>query len=243
MAECVNLGVKAAREWCAQQGVPLLHEGVQHVTEAPHPPTSLRFTEEMSGHAAPGATDPREGEARGREQGTRLDVRLTLQMADLDLFITHPDHEARATGWVESPLIGGRRPVEDGTVNLLVHDADPAHKQMRYRLFFTNAAGEPCTLAGTKEIHDDGGMDIWSDTTTLYTTIWSGHVAGSAGAAPLAAGVMRIKWFDFLQQLTTFEAEAPTLGQRIAAINRFGVFFFGRIWDVFLRQFVEFGPM
>ena len=64
-------------------------------------------------------------------------------MDDLDRFITDPDHRASANGWVESPLIGGRRPVANGIVNLLVSDADPTYKEMRYRLFFTDEKGTP----------------------------------------------------------------------------------------------------
>jgi hypothetical protein len=124
-------------------------------------------------------------------------------MNDLDRFITDPDHQASANGWVESPLIGGRRSVENGIVNLLVSDADPTYKEMRYRLFFTDDKGAPLTLTGVKNIHDDGGFDIWPDTTTLYTTILPGTVKqDDASIVPVAAGIIRIHWDDFLQQLT-----------------------------------------
>jgi len=198
----------------------------------------------MKGHAARGATDPAAGDTKGRTDGTPLAVRLTVSMNDLDRFITDPDHQASANGWVESPLIGGRRPVANGIVNLLVSDADPTYKEMRYRLFFTDDKGASLTLTGVKNIHDDGGFDIWPDTTTLYTKILPGTVTDDdASIVPVAAGIIRIHWDDFLQQLTTFHADAPTLGQRINAINRFGAFFFGKIWDVFLRQFVEYSPV
>ena len=246
MAESVNLGVKVAREWCARQGIPL-RTPVAPESVAPQTrpvPTTLRFTEEMKGHAARGITDPAAGDTKGRADGTPLAVRLTVSMNDLDRFITDPDHQASANGWVESPLIGGRRSVENGIVNLLVSDADPTYKEMRYRLFFTDDKGAPLTLTGVKNIHDDGGFDIWPDTTTLYTKILPGTVKqDDASIVPVAAGIIRIHWDDFLQQLTTFQTEAPTLGQRINAINRFGAFFFGKIWDVFLRQFVEYGPV
>jgi predicted patatin/cPLA2 family phospholipase len=246
MAESVNLGVKMAREWCARQGIPLRTPVAPEAVAAAAPPapTSLRFTEEMKGHAARGVTDPAAGDTKGRADGTPLAVRLTVSMNDLDRFITDPGHQASANGWVESPLIGGRRPVADGIVNLLVSDADPTYKEMRYRLFFTDDKGAPLTLTGVKNIHDDGGFDIWPDTTTLYTTILPGTVRNDdASMVPVAAGIIRIHWDDFLRQLTTFQSDAPTLGQRIAAINRFGVFFFGKIWDVFLRQFVEYSPV
>ena len=66
--------------------------------------------------------------------------------------------------------------------------------------------------------------------------------AGSAGRDAGRGGIIRIKWYDFLQQLTTFRVQAPSVGHQIAALNRFGVFFFGKIWDVFLRQFAVYAP-
>jgi predicted acylesterase/phospholipase RssA len=244
MAEAVNLGVKTARSWCRQNGVPLLQEGVAYVrTEAPERPTTLQFTEEMKGHAAAGATDPADGAEKGRAQNTKLDVRLTIAIDDLDRFITDPDHRASATGWIESPLVGGRCDVNEGIFNLLVHGADPARKHMHYRLFFTDAQGQARTLTGVKDIYDDGGMDIWSDTTTLFVKVWNGRVEqDQPGGAPGAAGIISIKWYDFLEQLTTFRVNAPSTGHQIAALNRFGLFFFGRIWDVFLRQFTDYAP-
>ena len=116
---------------------------------------------------------------------------------------------------------------------------------MRYRLFFTDEKGTALTLTGVKNIHDDGGFDIWPDTTTLYTKILPGTVTPGGRCVHRArgGGIIRIHWNDFLQQLTTFQADAPTLGQRVIAIKRFGAFFFGRFWDVFLRQFVEYSPV
>jgi cholesterol oxidase len=198
----------------------------------------------MKGHAAAGTSDPADGEQKGRAQNTKLSVRLTIAIDDLDQFITNPDHRASATGWIESPLIGGRREVNEGIFNLLVHDADPARKYMYYRLFFTDAQGHPRTLTGVKDIHDDGGMDIWSDTTTLFVKVWNGRVEqDQPGAAPVAAGIIAIRWYDFVQQLTTFRVQAPSAGHQVAALNRFGLFFFGKIWDVFLRQFADYAPL
>jgi predicted acylesterase/phospholipase RssA len=242
MAEAVNLGVKTARDWCQRNGVPLIRAGAIHDDESSTARTSLRFTEEMKGHAALGTSDPVDGEKKGKERKEKLGVRLTIAVEDLDRFLVDPDHAASATGWIESPLIGGRRPAE-GHFNLLVHDDDPAVKQMRYRVFFTDPQGGTHTLTGVKNIHDDEGLDVWPDTTTLYVKLWEGRVESADDAGvPVGAGVIRIHWQDFLQQLTTFHTDGPTPGHRIAALNRFGQFFFGKIWDVFLRRFADHGP-
>ncbi|RMF87263.1 MAG: alpha/beta hydrolase, partial [Nitrospinota bacterium] len=111
-------------------------------------------------------------------------------------------------------------------------------------LFFRDGAGNPYTLSGYKDIHDDPGWDIWSDTTTLYTRIYQGHVEaeGEVEAALYGSGILRIYLTDFLRQLTTFRVEGPTVHDRIAALHRFGRLFLGKLWDVYGRHFLEYGP-
>jgi hypothetical protein len=46
----------------------------------------------------------------------------------------------------------------------------------------------------------------------------------------------------FLKQLATFRAEGPTLADRTSALTRFGVFYFGRLWDVYARRLLSSGP-
>ncbi len=245
MAESVNLGVQTAREWCARNGVPLLHPGRKHPTSATTAPTSLSFTEEMKGYASAGAVDPSVGFEKGREAGQTFSVTLTITVPDVDAFVTSPQHQGTVTGYVESPIVGGRRPVESGTFNLFVHDTDPAKKRMLYRLVFRGADGQPHTMSGVKEVADDAGLDMWTDTTTLYTRVFPGIVdaAGEAAATPEAAGIIRIDQLAFLRQLTTFRTEGPTLGDRLAALNRFGMLFLGKLWDVYGRRAIEFGPV
>lgn len=244
MAEAVNLGVQTAREWCRTNGVPLVHAGRDHPTHVSASPTSLSFTEEMTGFAAAGVADPKAGYERGKQDGQSLKVKLTITVDDVDRFVTDPRHEASVSGYAESALLGGRQQVERGTFNLLVHDTDPAKKKMLYRLFVRGADGQPRTVSGMKEISDDTGLDAWTDTTTLYTRVYRGAVdaAGEAGAPLEAAGVIRIEEAAFLRQLTTFRTDGPTLGDRLSALNRFGGLFLGKLWDVYGRRVMEFGP-
>ena len=56
---------------------------------------------------------------------------------------------------------------------------------MWYRMRLQSVDGRHFYFEGFKEIHDDPGFDAWSDTTTLYITIWSGeHRVISTGPAP-----------------------------------------------------------
>jgi hypothetical protein len=46
----------------------------------------------------------------------------------------------------------------------------------------------------------------------------------------------------FLKQLATFDVEGPTLADRTSALTRFGLFYFGRLWDVYARRVLSSGP-
>jgi cholesterol oxidase len=198
--------------------------------------TSVRFTETMSGYATLGATDPTTGDEQGRRDGTRLSFTLTITAEDVEAFLADPAHAATAKGHVECDALGGRLPVEQGWFNLFVADS-PVTRQMRYLLWFRDAAGHPLTLGGVKHISDDRGMDAWADTTTLFTRIKIGHVDQDDETAQVtAAGVLHISIPAFARQLTTFRAAPGTPRARAAALTRFGTFFGGELWKVYGRR-------
>jgi predicted patatin/cPLA2 family phospholipase len=241
LAEAVNLGVRAARRWCRDNGVPLRPPA----GDSPGGTTRLRFTEQMKGYVEFGETDFRQGSSAGWESGNYLAVRLTIDIHGMDRFVLEPDHEASVTGWVECEALGGRRRVEEGTFNLLVFDDDPARQRMLYRLYFSDGVDRPLTLSGYKEVSDDPGRDLWSDTTTLHTRVLRGHVdaAGEADAQVVAAGIIRIRPGDFARQLTTFRVQAPSLAGRAATLGRFGRLFLGKLWDVYGQGVLSSSPL
>ncbi len=234
MEEAVNLGVEAARTWCRELGLAL--NSPPAVTAPPRDPTtSLQFTEDMKGFVAPGA-DFSAGFEAGKKADTRLDVHLTIRTEDVDTFVTDPRHEGQISGWVESPLLGGRSPVDRGVFNLFVQAGDSRKKEMRYRVFTRHADGTPRTVVGTKHVADDKSTpEVWDDTTTLFTAVYRGHVAEGADtpAAQVAAGIIRIGLFDFLRQLTTFRVEGPNIGAQVSALTRFSTLFLGKLTDVY----------
>jgi cholesterol oxidase len=193
--------------------------------------TSVAFTEEMKGYLALGALEPDEGARRGRSAGDRIRFRLTITAPDVDRFVADPDHAGTAAGWVDSDLLGGRAEVTAGWFNLFVQEA-PLRRRMLYRLHFTDGGGNPLTLVGHKEVADDAGMDVWRDTSTLYTRILAGHVAPEEddAATVVATGVLTIHLPDFLHQLTTFTARGPRAAH---GLEVFGRFFFGQLWSVY----------
>jgi cholesterol oxidase len=199
---------------------------------------SLRFTEEMKGHVTLGEADPRQGQRQGRADGTRLMFHLTVEVEDVTAFVADPDHAATARGWVHSDVLGGRLPVEQGFFNLFVTDA-PGSRRMLYRLHFADAAGNPLTLTGHKEIRNDRGPDVWSDTTTLYVKVLIGHVqpGGDATAQVSAAGVLHILPRDFARQLTTFRTSGgASARERLLGFLSFNRLFVGHLWRVYGRR-------
>ena len=238
VAEAVNAGVEAARDWCRARDIPLDAGPSEAAAPTREAPTSLRFTETMTGFVTEGMTDYETGYRRGRLAETDLRFRLTITMEDVNRFLRTPDHSARAEGYVEGAALGGRCPVSEGRFNLFVDEGDPRRRYMRYRLPFTTPAGEPRTLRGHKVIEDDPGADAWGDTTTLYTHVLRGHVPADADdeAEVLAAGILRIRVGDLLKQLASFRTEGPTRADRLSALARFGGLFLGNLWGVYARN-------
>lgn len=203
-------------------------------TSAPSEPaaTSLEFTEEMKGFVTLGESDPERGAQAGRSRGDRLMFRLTITAPDVERFVADPTHEGSAEGYVDCDLLGGRREVTRGVFNLFTEEGDPAHRYMRYRLWFTDAGGKPVTLAGVKDVHDDAGFDLWRDTTTLSVRLLAGHTEpqDDAGADVVGAGIITIHVPDFLRQLTTFRTHGPN---GPSALLAFGRLFLGELWEVY----------
>jgi cholesterol oxidase len=201
---------------------------------------SVSFTEQMKGFVQLGVTDYEQGRAEGRELDQRLMFELTISTGDVDRFVSEPAHEGSAVGYVESDVLGGRLDVERGWFNLFVSDAGPDRRRMLYRLFFRGGGGNPLTLVGFKDVHDDPGFDVWRDTSTLYVHILDGHVdpPDDDGATVLGAGIITIHLTDFMRQLTTFRA---TGDRKAASLEAFGRLFLGELWDVYGPAFVRAG--
>jgi cholesterol oxidase len=227
----------------------ILQEGRITATAAPQPrassPTgagepvahgddvvSLSFTEEMKGYVTFGESDFDRGYRSGKHAGTAFMFHLTITADDVERFIADPLHTARAEGWVECDALGGKLPVSEGVFNLFVAEDSPAEKRMLYRLKFTDHENHPVTMTGHKEIHHGHGLDVWTETTTLFTRLLAGHVEPDADATAqsLASGILHIHPLDFARQMTTFRVDPA---HRLDALARFGELFAGELWSVY----------
>ncbi len=208
--------------------------------ESPEEPTepdaaeisSVRFTEEMKGHVTLEDVGFEDGARRGKGSGTSLRFKLTITVPDVVNFVDDPEREGSAEGYVFCDALGGKMPVERGVFNLFVDTEDPETTRMLYRLWFRDSVGNPLTLTGFKTIKDDPGLDVWTDTSTLYVKLLAGHVEpdGDGAATVAGAGILRIEVVDFLQQLTTFRTSGP---DDVASLATFGKLFLGELWTAY----------
>jgi cholesterol oxidase len=204
-----------------------------------HPPIGVEFTEEMKGHVAPGVLgdsedDFRAGATQGRQAGAALQVWLWIFIDDLDVFVNDRAHQAPVKGYIDYAPIGGKRTIERGYFNLFLVDRAAHTKRMRYSLQCTSSDGQSYLLDGYKEVRDDRGWDAWADNTTLFTTV---HQGKTPHDPVFSRGIIHVKLWDFTEQLASFRVHnAPTLAATTRALSRFGAFFFGELWDTYVKQ-------
>jgi len=194
---------------------------------------SVSFTEEMKGFYAPGAPAYDTGYVTGQRDWNRLMFHLTITTDDVRAMTKDPRHRMRAEGFVRCRELGAADlPVHDGTFDLFAPSPTPGRLQMGYCLPVQTNRG-PMTLLGFKDVGNDGGIDVWADTTTLFTRL----VPGTGDPDRLlehrddehARGILRLDAPMFARQLTTVRGPA-------AEVARFGAFFTARLLAVYGRR-------
>jgi cholesterol oxidase len=123
-----------------------------------------------------------------------------------------------------------------GTVSLLWDAGDATHKRLSYRFTFRDRDESDITMFGLKYVVNEGGADLWSDTTRLYVHLFRGRF--SDADAPMqrdliGCGMLTISIGSFLYQLTTFRGTAGRSGGPLRSIGRFGRFFLRQLWHVY----------
>jgi hypothetical protein len=189
-------------------------------------PLGLRFNERMRGGFAPGATDPATGAKAGAK--TPLTLQLNIDAPNLKRFLSDPDHAARITGTVTWAELGKTSLPLTGTLRLLPNKGGKT--LMQYALDFQKD-GKPYSLVGTK-YERPGVLHVWKDTTTLYTELHE----GKGGKGPITgAGVVGLKLPDVVRLATSMRAEhARGIGDELTALEKFGRFFIGGLWDKYI---------
>lgn len=226
-ATLIALGYRDAHRYLATynaEGVPFGPEA----TRMTDPQPGISFRETMSGPFAWGATDPREGARQGEAQDTVLTMKATILIRDLSAFINDPSHGGELVGSVHWTPLDADIPARTGLFNLFSPASDPTMKLMVYEFGFEHD-GQPYYLAGKKEVRDDPGLDLWSDTTTLLTRV---HKGTDASGPVAGAGVLRLGVSELTRLVRSMTAPGThSLGERTRTIAAFGRFFLGELWD------------
>jgi cholesterol oxidase len=188
-----------------------------------------RFTERMEGHLeTPGHSGTRSG----------FGFVLTVSWDDLDALIRDPSIEARTTGTVRAPSLHPEPlAVSEGRFRLFVPHGEPGKLgeretfRMWHHAVLRDRAGRAYLMEGHKEIHDDPGPDLWTDTTTLFFTLRE----GADGQGPSAGkGVVRVRLLDLMKQIGTMTAVgAADRGADLRGRGRFIGLFLERLHRVY----------
>ncbi|WP_412061643.1 patatin-like phospholipase family protein [Rubrivirga sp. IMCC45206] len=211
------------------QGVPLTPDAT--IMDSPRP--GVAFRETMSGPFALAESDPEEGAATGTRSGTTLALHASIAIPDIERFEADPDHLGEITGEVEFAPFAERLLVTHGRFNLFAPAASGPGKPLKrmvYEVGFTHA-GQPYYLAGHKDVRDDPGFDLWSDTTTLYTRL---HEGSDTSGPVVGAGILSLGVADLARLVSTIRATgADGAVARAQAVGAFGRFFLGELWDTY----------
>lgn len=198
----------------------------------------IQFTETMKGYFSTKVKDDyRRGEQQGRADGSPLEFTLTIASEDLDQMLADQMHEGKIVGTVTAPALSGQPlTVTGGTFNLFVVDpSQVATRRMWYKMRMVADDGKAYYFEGFKLIHDDPGFDVWSDTTTLYITVFDGE---NNQSPILGRGVLIIRPQDFLRQMTTMQVKnARGAAERLEAEARFGRLFMGVLLQTYGKIF------
>ena len=202
------------------------------------PKPTVQFTETMRGYFS---KDEKEDFIKGYEQGEKncspFMFTLTVQAEDIDLFVNEPNHLGFMAGSVIAPALSDKPlTISKGIFNLFVKDEDNhENKKMRYNMQLNTYDGRQYFFYGYKKVEDDKNLDLWSDTTVLYITVFDG---GDNSSPVLGKGVLKIIPIDFATQMGTIKAlNTKNKLESLMAIKSFSTFFSNNIVDTYFSKF------
>lgn len=207
------------------------------------PKMGLRFTETMRGFFSTEVLDDYEHAfEQGRLVKSAFEFTLSVICDDLEEMLHDENHSARMIGSVIAPALSGDPlTVTQGNFNLF--KSDPAHvntRQMLYALKMTATNGKTYFLDGFKRVHQESGLDVWPDLTTLFINVHDGE---NAGAPLVGKGILHILPADFIQQMKTMEiTDAADTQQKLWGAAGFLRFYAGVLDEIYGAVFARARP-
>jgi hypothetical protein len=232
-ATLVGRGYADAKKYLASRidtGLPFSPE----VTQMANENTGFTFREKMAGGFALGETDPEAGAKAGHSAGNVFTIHGTINIEDLNRFMSDQGHAGSITGTLDFEPLGQNLPSTTGVFNLFSPTDDPTMKYMVYELGFNASDGKPYYMAGEKKVKQGPMTEMWKATTTLYTQL---HQGTDKSGPVVGAGILTLGMTDLLAMIPTMHAtnaKSPTEAAETTA--RFGKFFLGEIWDTYIEK-------
>jgi len=193
----------------------------------------VTFGETMAGGFSLGETDPNIGDKKGKAAGHILAMHATITIQNLERFISDPAHTGHITGSIDFPPFGENIPAKAGVFNLFSPSTQPKLKLMVYEMAFEHQ-GQDYYLVGKKEIQDDPGVDLWKDTTTLFTVLHKGRDKSTPVAG---AGILTLGPIELMKMLSTMRAlNTSSTVEGTKAVMAFGKFFLGELWNAYMKK-------
>jgi cholesterol oxidase len=156
-------------------------------------------------------------------------LRLSVEIPDIDAFLTDRRHRAQVSGWVDCAALGGSQVVR-GTLELLVSDDAAAGRRMFYRMNTVGRDGEPRAIVACKDIQGRSAFDLWRDTTRMRVRVYGGTLDEIDYAhSPYQTAKVRLPLRELIRMTRTFKAFGPG---RARTSRRFMGFFAGELLAV-----------
>ncbi|EPG73584.1 GMC oxidoreductase [Leptospira fainei serovar Hurstbridge str. BUT 6] len=195
----------------------------------------IEFTESMKGFYSAQTDNQERGFEIGKNDGTAFEFELTIRSENVDEMIRNPSHKAGLIGTVKAPKLSVKAlTVTNGEFELFIERKDRIEtRNMVYKMIMHSVEGKSYRFKGEKWIQNDGLINLWRDTTTLYITIYDGP---SEMDSVLGVGILHILPEDFAKQMTTMNViNSKGFLQKTDALIKFGKFFAGALYDVYGR--------
>jgi cholesterol oxidase len=170
---------------------------------------------------------------QGRADGSPFQFIVTIISDDLERTVADVNYVSPMLGTATAPALSTQAlTITEGQFNYFLLDRDRVEtKRMQYKMKLSSVEGKTYYFYGFKVIHDDPGVDSWSDTTTLYITLYEGE---NERGRVLGKGILRIPIASFMRQMTTMQVtNAGSLTERWQAMLKFGKFFGGQLVDTY----------
>jgi uncharacterized protein (DUF362 family) len=199
------------------------------------PGPGILFREKMRGYLTEAAVDFLQGDQVGLAKGDEAVLDATITVESLEEFMHLSGREAKLTGTFSHPQLGMDLPLREGAFVLFQVDAESGKTHMEYAFLFTAQDGSEYSFFGHKLIHDDPGLDVLRDMTTLFSRIYKGPVEQGI---IWGSGVLRFHLRDLPGMLTSMKASgAGGFMESIKTKGRFFWFVFYNLRQTYLTKF------